>query len=1014
MSNPIRRSRLLASSMITGIAVAAMGASGAFAADAPASSRSAPMNTTGGESAVAAPTGGATQVQEFVVTGSRIPQPNLSSISPVTAVNSQELKLEGTTRVEDLINQLPQVTASQGGFLSNGATGTATLDLRGLGPKRNVVLIDGTRLGPGDPFDPVADINFIPAPLIDRVDVLTGGASAVYGADAVAGVTNFIMKKNFTGLEMTANFAGYEHSNGDTKSQAANNALGFTPPTGTVFDGGTVDISAIFGANSPDGKGNVEGYVEYRHIDPVSEATRDYSNCTIKVTGQNFACGGSATAANATLLTYDANFNPTGQYQVSPTGHGALNPFTGAGNQLYNYAPLNYFQRDDRRYSGGFFAHYDVTPHITAYANFMFMDDYSTAQIAGSGDFAQTASIPCNNPLLSAQEVNALCVTPGYSTAAAPTVGTATNDFILRRNIEGGPRVSVLQHTDYRAQVGLKGDIGGAWHFDVYGQFYDSLFQSQAEGYFSNSRIQNALNAVPGSTPGSAVCANATAVAAGCVPYNPFTPGGVTPAQLAYLQVPGEETGSTSEAVVEGDLTGDLGVYGIKSPWAKEGVGVSFGADYRRETLNLLPDAELQAGDLAGSGSATLPVNGAFDVKEVYGEARIPIVNDMPFMKELTADVGYRFSDYSDVGTTSTYKISAEWAINDDIRIRGGFNRAVRAPNVDELYSAQTVGLDGNTDPCAGATPTFTAAECARTGVSAAQYGNISANPANQYNGLLGGNPNLKPETADTYTIGAVFTPVDLVRGLSFSVDYFNIKITNVIQSYGADSILQQCGLTGDTTYCSLIHRMPGTGSLWLSPTGYVTDTLQNLGFLQTAGLDFTLDYHFRFADFGLPDWGGLTLNFLGTYTNNLTEQGAPGTSPVQCAGRYGDICGGTPDQGVPEPFFKAKTRLTWETPVDGLSASIDWRYIGGVNIDTGITGTADSNIPSYSYFDLAAQWRVKDKYTFSVGVNNIFDIQPPIIGSAELPSVVGNGNTFPQIYDPLGRYMFAQVTADF
>jgi outer membrane receptor protein involved in Fe transport len=985
--------------MITGVAIAAISAGAALA-------QSAPMATSG--AAGSAPSDqGATKVQEFVVTGSRIPQPNLTSISPVTAVNSQELKLEGTTRVEDLINQLPQVVAGQGGFLSNGATGTATIDLRGLGPKRNLVLVDGQRLGAGDPFDPVADINFIPAPLIERVDVLTGGASAVYGADAVAGVTNFIMKKDFTGLEMTVNYGGYQHNNGDTKSQAANNVLGYNAPVGNVFDGQSIDVSAIFGANSPDGKGNVEGYIEYRHIDPVTEGTRDYSNCSVAVHGQNFSCGGSATAANATFLTYDANFNSTGAYQVAPGGGGAINPYTGASNQLYNYAPLNYFQRDDRRYSGGFFAHYDVTPHLTAYSNFMFMDDLSSAQIAGSGDFFTTASIPCNNPLLSAAEVQALCVTPGYSTAAAPTVGTATNDFIGRRNIEGGPRVSTIEHIDYRAVVGLKGDLGSNWHFDAYGQYYTSIYNSAETGYFSNAKLVNALNAVPGPN-GTAVCASGGS----CVPYNPFTPGGVTPDQLAYLQVPGLVNGSTSESIVSGSITGDLGAYGVKSPYAKEGVGVSFGAEYRRETLSTLPDAEVQSGDLAGSGGKTPPVSGAFDVKELFGEARIPLVNDMPFVKELTADVGYRFSHYSDVGNTNTYKISGEWAINDDVRIRGGFNRAVRAPNVQELYSQQAVGLDGNADPCAGAigssTLTFTQAQCARTGVSAAQYGNISANAASQYNGLLGGNPNLKPETADTYTIGAVITPVDFVKGISFSADYFNIKITNVIQTYGFQNILDDCGLTGNATYCSLVHRAPGSGSLWISPQGYVQDTLQNLGFLKTDGVDFTFDYRFRFTDFGLPNYGGMTLNFLGTYTNSYTSQGAPGTPILSCAGKYGVTC------TIPQPFFKAKTRLTWATPVDGLSASLDWRYLGAVNVDTGATGTADSHIPAYNYFDLAAQWRVKDRYTFSVGVNNIFDIQPPVIGTGELPGTYGNGNTFPQVYDPLGRYLFAQVTADF
>ncbi len=994
------RARLLASSMITTVALAA--SAGGVLAQAAA-------NTTGGATAVAG--GQASTVQEFVVTGSRIPQPNLTSVSPVTAVSSQELKLEGTTRVEDLINQLPQVVAAQGGNLSNGASGTATLDLRDLGAKRNLVLIDGRRLGPGDPGTPVADINFIPAALIDRVDVLTGGASATYGADAVAGVVNFIMKKDFEGLQIDINAGGYENGNYDTKAQAANAALKYSAPNTAIFDGRSIDVSLIFGANSPDGKGNVEGYVGYRYIAPVTEAERDYSYCSITVVGQNYACGGSSTSAFATIRTYNAAFKGTGKYQVDPTAPQTLDPYTGAANQLYNYAPLNYYQRPDERYSGGFYAHYDVTPHITAYSQFMFMDDVSDAQIAGSGAFGVTVAVPCTDPLLSAQEVTAVCVKPGYTTAANPTGVTAanpagavaTNTLIYKRNIEGGPRISDLRHTDYRAIVGLRGDLDANWHFDAYAQYYTSILSSIEQGYFSNAKLKNALNVVPG--PGGApVCA----VGGSCVPYDIWTTGGVTQAALNYLEVPGELTGETTEQVVSGAITGDLGAYGFKSPFAKDGVGVSFGSEYRREYLSTSPDAELQAGDLAGSGGVTNPISGGFDVKELFAEARIPLAEDMPFIKELTANVGYRFSHYGNSGNTSTYKLAGEWAINDDLRIRGGFNHAVRAPNVDELYSVQSVQLDGNSDPCAGATPKYTAAQCANTGVTAAQYGSISPNPANQYNGLTGGNPKLRPETADTYTIGAVITPNDVIKGVSLSADYFNIDVTNVIQSYGFANIINDCATSGNATYCSLIHRQPGTGSLWLNNQGYIIDTLQNLGFLKTSGVDFTFDYRFSFRDFGMPDFGGLTLNFLGTYTAKYSSAGAPGTPVNNCVGEYGVTC------GKPLPYFKSKTRLTWSTPVQGLQLSVDWRYLGSVNVDTGATGTADSHIPAYNYFDLSTQWRVKSKYTFRLGVNNVFDKDPPIIGGGELPGTVGNGNTFPQIYDALGRYFFMGVTADF
>jgi outer membrane receptor protein involved in Fe transport len=981
--------------MITGAALAAASAGGALA-----------QSASTGDAAAA----DSTKVQEFVVTGSRIPSPNLNSISPVTAVNSAELKLEGTTRVEDLINQLPQVVGGQSGFLSISSSGTATVNLRGLGAQRNLVLIDGSRLGAGSPFSPVADLNFIPTPLVQRVDALTGGASATYGADAVAGVVNFIMKKDFTGLELTVNYDGYEHYNGDTKSQAANTAKGFPPPTGTVFDGESINVSLIFGANSPDGKGNVEGYLAYLHTDPVTQATRDYSNCVLAISGTNgFKCSGSGTAAPANFFVNPGPLNPTyasPELTLSPSSSTILPVSSSNPANVFNYGAPSYFLRQDQRYQGGFFAHYDVTPHVTAYSSFMFMHDQSLAQYGPSGDFGTTVNVPCNDPQLSAQEVQQLCVIPGYSTAANPTAGT-TSIAALRRNVEGGPRIDDRQFLDYRAQIGLKGDLTANWHFDVYGQYYDSIYSDNELNFVNNSLLQDVFNVVPGPN-GTAVCASGNA---GCVPYNIFNNGTVTSAQTNYLKEPGIVSGSTSEALVDGSITGDLTPYGGKSPFAKEGVGVSLGAEYRRETLAVLPDAANQTGSLGGGG-VILPVSGAFDVKEIFAEARVPLVQDMPFVKDLTADAGYRFSHYNNVGNTSTYKIGLEWAINDDIRLRGGFNRAVRAPNIQELYAPQILSLPGSNDPCAnapGVAPQYTAVQCARTGVTAAQYGNVTANSAAQYNGLTGGNPNLKPEKANTYTVGVVITPVDLVKGLSVSIDYFNIYVSNVITTYGFQNIINGCALQNNATYCALIHRDPVSGSLWRNNNGYVIDTNANLGYLKTDGVDFTLDYHFRFKDMNLPDWGGLTFNFLGTYTNQFVQQGAVGTPLVSCAGQYGPTC------GPPQPFFKGKTRLTWSTPVDGLSASLDWRYIGAVVVDAaGVPGRIDSQIPSYSYFDLAAQWRVKDRYTFSIGVNNIMDIQPPLIGAGNADSTFSNGNTYPQIYDPLGRYLFASIVADF
>ncbi len=1002
------RARLMASSMITGVALAALSAGGALAQNAPA------------PAAVA--DNAATNVTEFVVTGSRIPQPNLTSIAPVTSVTNAELKLTGTSRVEDLINSLPQAVADQGGNLSNGSTGTADISLRNLGPSRTLVLIDGRRLVPGDPSFPFADINFIPAALIDRVEVDLAGASSVYGSDAVAGVVNFIMKRDFEGVRLDVNSGIYQNNNENKDAQAANIAKGFSPPTGSVFDGTQVDVTAIVGVNSPDGKGNVEGYVSYRHIDPVTQDARDYSFCNeqLSATGRGFICAGSPTIPGGRFIPFDNNYNTNGPFTLDAAHPGNFRALT-AGD-VFNFAPANYYQRPDERYAGGFFAHYDISKQLQAYSEFMFQDDHTVSQAAAT-PFGTLVAIPCNNPLLSPQEVDLICTQNGYTTVN-PHVS------IAKRNVEGGPRQDDLRHTDYRAVVGLKGDLNDSWHYDVYGQYGAAVFADVHTNDLSIAKATRALNVVPDPRPGpnqgQAVCQsvlNGSDLA--CVPWNLFTPGGVTPAAEAYLSTPQLTTGQTTEQVVSGAITGSLGDYGLKSPWAHDGVGVAFGAEYRREGLNFVPDEEGILGDIAGNGASSPPVKAAFDVKELFAEVRVPIIEDAPFIKSLNLDAGYRFAHYSTAGDNSTYKITGDWAITDDIRIRGGFNRAVRAPNILELFTPQHEQLDGTSDGCAGAigstTLVFSQAQCANTGVSAAQYGHILANSASQYNGLTGGNPNLAPETSNTYSLGLVLTPHTLLPGFSFSADYFNVKITNVIQGVGADNILNNCAVSGDPTFCGLVHRAPGTGSLYLSTTGFITDLPQNLGFLKTSGIDFAAAYRFNFRDFGMGDYGGLGIDFLGTYTHDYQVFNGQQISPVlQCVGVFGLICQGTgTPQSGPLPSFRSKVRLTYTTPLPGFEVSVNWRYIGPSDIDV-VPNTpagkncADCHIQAFNYFDLAAQFRFRDRYTLRAGVNNVFDRDPPIIGQGELTTVVGNGNTFPQVYDPLGRFLFVGLTADF
>lgn len=1001
------RERLLASSMICGAALLGL------------------------SSQAAAQTAG--EISEVVVTGTRIPSPNLESVSPVTAVSAAEIKATGVTRVEDMINSLPQAFAAQGSALSNGSTGTATISLRGLGATRTQVLIDGRRLMPGTPNTTggalAADINFIPSALIERVDVLTGGASAVYGADAVGGVVNFIMAKNFEGVRVDAQYGLYQHDNGNdvadvvlAAQRRAANPQFYQLPKNNVRDGEMSQVTLVLGVNSPDGKGNVTAYAGYRHVEPILQANRDFSSCTLN-SGDSFAaagCGGSGTAFPARV----------GSFVIDPAGPGNTFRARVAATDTYNFGPSNYYQRPDDRYVLGAFANYEINDWATAYADVMFMDDTSTYQIAPGGIFAGTFSINCANPLLSAQQKGLLSATAasGGGTCATNPAGTFTGT-VSRRNVEGGGRQGRTQHQQYRYVIGLRGDLNDNWNYDFAMQYGRVSFNQVQTGFFRTSAIQNALNVV--SVNGTPTCVSkVNGSDTACVPYNIFSLGGVTRQQLDYLETPSTQQGNLFERIVNFSLGGDLTDYGVKSPWANDGVGVSIGAEYRREQLDFAADYISSSGQLNGSGGANPPVNGSFDVYEVFGETRIPIVQDMAFAKNLTLELAYRYSDYSSIGTTSTYKIAGDWEPIDGLRIRGGYNRAVRAPHVLELFSPQNVVLDGTQDPCAGlAASNPLVARCAQAfGLTAAQVVAIEKNPANQYNGLTGGNPNLDPEKADTWTLGFVYQP-SFLPGFNFSADWFEIKVKDFISGIGADTIINRCINTLDPTFCGLVKR-DAAGSLWLSNQGYVTDTTLNTGALRTKGIDFNVGYRTDLENFGIANGGGLSFNFVGTWLDDLSVQNLPGDEFFNCAGYYGTICSVTGGLSSPNPEWRHKARVTWTTPFEygewlkDVTFSLQWRHFNKVKLDAyskdpqlsnaGLQYATDKSLASRDYFDLTASWTMRDNLNFRAGVNNILDKDPPLTGSSNCPTGACNGNTWPQMYDAFGRYLFIGLTADF
>ena len=610
----------------------------------------------------AAPAG--SELQEVVVTGTRIQSANLISASPVTTITNVDIQASGLTRVEDLLNNLPQVFAAQGANMSNGSTGTATVDLHALGANRTLVLVDGMRLAPGVPGgSSAADLNMIPAELIERVEVLTGGASSTYGADAVSGVVNFIMNTHYEGVKLDAQLGDYNHSNHESLYQGIESAAGQPAPSGTVNSGQQKDLSFIAGSNFADGAGNATVYATYDRYNSNIGKQFDYGACSLGFVAGKAACSGSGTDKGGTFLAYSS----TGRIldnTVDPTT-GTFRPVVASDH--FNFGALNYYQRPTERWTAGFFLHYDVNEHTSVYSEFMFMRNNTTAGIAPGGDFANnTLSLNCGavgaglpgNPLITAQERGILCA-PALLAAQGQPAGGSLSYYLERRNVEGGQRLSDDTNLDFRQVIGVKGDFLDAWKYNAYAQVGITDATALGLNNFSVTKLAFAENPVMGPN-GTPICA--PPAPAGCVPYNPWVPGGVTAAQLNYLEIPNLTQGTDREYVMHADVTGDLGKYGIQTPWAKSGLQVNAGTEYRSESTSFNPDEENISDDIAGGAGAVLPIAGNFHVWEGFTEFNMPILDGVPFAEQLTLNGGFRYSKYTLGFSTNTYKFGAEWA----------------------------------------------------------------------------------------------------------------------------------------------------------------------------------------------------------------------------------------------------------------------------------------------------------------------------------------------------------------
>lgn len=950
-----------------------------------------------------APSGQAGTLEEIVITGSRIKRQNLELGSPVTPVQAEEFQYQGTSAVESVLNRMPQFTPDSNENGSNGSDGTARVNLRNLGSARVLVLVDGQRMLPTE----MGDVNFIPSALIERVDVVTGGASAVYGSDAVAGVVNFILDKKLDGVRVSAQYGSAWHENDQKYPRQIIRSANYQLPESSVWDGGRYDFNIAMGLNTADGRGNATFYLGYRKLDPVTQDSRDYSACGLNLGGDNndaLVCGGSSNNQWGSFVMLGG---PNNGRTFNNTKDGAKSWVPYDSSFLYNYAPTNYIQRDDKRITAGGFAHYEINEHATLYGSLMFMDDHTFSQAAPSAYFqGNRYQINCDNPLMSAQQAATLC-------GAAARTATNIPVFVGYRFAgAGGARRDDLRHTDYRLNFGSEGAIADGWTYDASFLFSTAIRDESYKNDLDLVKGARALQVV--NVDGVPTCRSVVdGTDPTCVPANVFNAFGISDAAYEYMLTPTFTHDVQEQRVVNLAVNGDLEQYGLKSPWADGGVAIATGAEYRTEDLTFEADALAQL-------KGTKENAGDYSVREAFLEIDVPLVAAKPFVDSLSINMGYRYSDYSIAGGTGfsadTYKFELRYAPVSSFRVRSSYNRAVRAPNITELFAAQVPGNVSAQDPCAGPNPSASLENCMRSGVTAAQYGLIPICPADTCVTLGGGNLNLRPEIADTYTYGFVFAP-SFLQGFTFTADYFDIYVDGYIGSVDAPTVINQCITFSVDYFCNLFHRDRSSGVLF-GTDGYMVATNQNTGYLQTSGVDFTSTYGFDLDSVvpGDADVGSVNLSFVGTWLNSRRIEQLPGLGSYNCVGLFGPTC------GQPSPAWRHNLRATWSSPQGKATVSANWRYFGSANITTNQSNPflqaedpvlINARISAYSYLDLAGTYELIESVQVRWGINNVFDRNPPVI-AAGLLSSFGNGNTYPGVYDPMGRLLYLGMTVNF
>lgn len=967
---------------------------------------------------------------EIVVTGTRITGVAIDSVSPVQVIGSEQIAQSGVTNIQQLLLEnpafgTPGLSRTNSAFLTSG-TGVATVDLRDLGSDRTLVLINGRRVVAGLPGTATVDLNVIPTQFLERVDVLTGGASSLYGSDAIAGVVNFVYKRDFEGLIADGQY-GITQRGDDRRYQA----------------------NLTFGGNfGSDDRGNIMVHLGYSSEGGVLSRNRantftDDLDTFANITGDPADYGVAAAPRFSSFVPqgrFDVNGSAgTGDDFTYDPVTGALRPCfssnggnapaacglpagTRIGPDGFNRQAFRTIAVPVERYLFAARGHYDVTDAISFYAEGTYSKTRSSREIEPfaldvANIFPDTGRAPIETLVNGVPVLNPL-VPAAIAAVAQDIDGDGLRDIgFARRLAEVGTRNGSTTRDFYRFVVGLEGNVTDNIRWDVSYTYGNTSESQRSNGQVNVLNFANALAAIPdvndvnnnGLTT-DAVCASATARAQGCVPINIFGLGSITPEALQYINAPQSFQTDISQQVVTGSLSGSV----VELPAGP--LAFFIGAEYRKERSVENNDALTNAG--LNAGNAIPDTQGSFDVKEIFGELNIPILHDKPFFYDLSLRGAGRISDYSTVGTVYSYSGGVEWAPIEAIRFRGTYARAVRAPNIGELFTGPSQTFpSGLQDPCVGIGLTgggITGDQCrSEPGVLAnindPANGGVFTQTQADLQGISGfnsGNPLLSEEKSDSYTAGVTIAPGSLVpalSGMNLSVDYFNIQIDDAIVAAPRTFILNQCYQFGDQQFCDLIQRRAMvTGSNSAGSLEFVNAPLVNGGSLKGEGIDV-----------------------VASYTTSLDRLGVDGRLNARIA--YTRYLDGfvVPVPGAPQDPFSgeigtSKDRFTATLGYAGDVFDINFTgtYIGSAREDDQFLAQFDLppdaiNIPAEFYLDMQASWSPKEHFEFYFGVDNLLDNSAPNILSGTPFNITGT-DTAADVYDPFGRRFYAGIRLNF